>query len=176
MAELGTDLFTAYAVGKGIGALKDLGIGKSAFNALGSLRNPAITPGFGESTLIDYSGGLASRRFSTFKNVIKGSAGEAATKYLWTIDNRGINVALEQTQAATSRGFITHTNISSTAYAGGEVWFTDEKSVFINAKSARFGGASMTTEQWAAAKSSWEAIGYKVEAADFKPPTSPPAN
>ena len=143
----------------------------SPFKGLGNLREPAITPGLGETKLIDYSGGLASRKLSTFTNVIKGRPGEAATKYLWTIDKRGINIALEQTPAATSRGFITHTNISNAASAGGEVWFTGDKSVFINAKSARFGGSSMTSEQWNAAKAAWEKIGYKVEAQDFKPPT-----
>ena len=171
ISEFGTDVFTAWAGSKGAGVVKSLFVESNVFKGLGAMRSPAITPGFGESTLIDYGGGLASRKFSTFTNIIKGAAGDGATKYLWTIDQRGINIALEQTPAKTFRGFITHTNISSAAAAGGEVWFTGEKSVFINPKSARFGGSSMTVEQWNATKAAWEKIGYKVEAADFKPPS-----
>ena len=109
------------------------------------------------------------KKYSKFTNVSTGTVNDAAKKYLWTIDERGINIALEQTPANTGRGFITHTNISSEAYAGGEAWFTGKNSVYINPKSARFGGKSMTSEQWGAAKDAWEKLGYKVEAMEFKP-------
>ena len=142
--------------------------GASPFEGLGQLRAPAITPGIGETNLLDYSTKwFGSRKVSKFSNVLIGKVDEAATKYLWTIDNRGINIALEQTPAATERTFITHTNISDFAYAGGEVWFTSKNSVYINAKSARFGGASMSLDQYNAAKAAWEKLGYRVEAADF---------
>jgi hypothetical protein len=52
-----------------------------------------------------------------------------------------------------------------------EVWFTGSSSVYINPKSARFGGASLTENEWGAVKTIWEKIGYKVEAVEFKPPS-----
>jgi len=55
--------------------------------------------------------GLAARKYSTFKNITIGKVDEVATRYLWTINNRGVNIALEQTPASTGRGFITHTQI-----------------------------------------------------------------
>jgi len=141
---------------------------KVPFSGLGKLRGPAVTPGIGEAELISYEQGLASRTYSKFKNVVTGKVDDDATKYLFTIDERGINIALEQTPAATERGFITHTNISSTASAGGEAWFGAEGTVYINPKSARFGGNAYTPEQWSAVTKAWESLGYKVEAAELK--------
>lgn len=139
---------------------------------LGELKGPAIEIGSGEGLLLNYKQGLASRKNSMFSNVITGSIDDAATKYLWTIDERGINVALEQTPAATRRGFITHTNISSKAFSGGEAWFLGNNKVYINPKSARFGGQNFKQETYQAAINYWEKLGYEVEAMELKTNTS----
>lgn len=169
--DIGGSILLSRVVSTGISKLN---VGGANRGMVGNIRPPAIYPGVGESTLLNYTQGLGSRMFTRFTNVIRGNVGEANSKYLWTIDERGINIALETTPppvVQTRSGLIKHTNISTTAYSGGEVWFTGEKSVYIIPKSARFGGSSMTTEQWNAAKTAWEKIGYKVEAADFKPPS-----
>lgn len=95
--------------------------------------------------------------------------GIANAKYLWTIDNRGINVAREQTPFATKRGFIVHSNISSAASIGGEAWFTGPGEVTINAGSGRYGyNGGASGAQWLEAISYWRGLGYKVTRVPFK--------
>ena len=121
-----------------------------------------------EGVLIDETKGLQSRTEGTFKDVQLGQHGDPATKYLWTIDRRGINVALEKTPFPTPRGNIVHTNISSRASIGGEAWFGPDNTVTINAGSGRFGDAArITPQQWDAAVSFWESLGYKVKPIPF---------
>jgi hypothetical protein len=74
-----------------------------------------------------------------FGDITVGKYGDANSKYLWTIDEAGINVGLEKT-AIGSNGVIKHTNLSSEAFVGGEVWFTGKNAVHINAWSGRFWG------------------------------------
>jgi hypothetical protein len=110
--------------------------------------------------------GLQTRTTGRFDNVITGPHGDAATKYIWTIDERGANVALERTPFNTPRGNIVHTNLSPNgAYVGGEVWFESPMEITINAGSGRYGyPAGMTQSQWEAAIKYWEGLGYKVNA------------
>src|SRR5262249_39811878 len=118
-----------------------------------------------EGVLIDASQGLQSGKTSMFRNVVQGQHGDAATKYLWTIDERAINIALESTPFPTPRGNIVHTNLSTRASIGGEAWFGEDGTVTINAGSGRFGDrAGVTGEQWEAAIRYWERLGYKVNA------------
>jgi hypothetical protein len=92
-----------------------------------------------------------------------GDRPDAATKYLYTVDERGVNIAPEQTPFPTPRGNIVHTNISSEASIGGEAWFGPDNAVTINAGSGRFGdGAGITESQWSATVKLWESLGYKV--------------
>jgi hypothetical protein len=149
---------------------------KTPFKKMGEVRDPAITPGEGENVLINAKQGLQSSTKTQFENVIAGKVNDHSTKYLFTIDERGINIALEKTPAETERKFITHTNLSKQAASGGEVWFTDKNTVSLNPKSARFGGASITKEQWEATVKAWESLGYKVEVAEFMPPPKTPKN
>jgi hypothetical protein len=110
--------------------------------------------------------GLFSEKF---ENVSMGKYGDEAKKYLWTIDEAGINVGLEKTPVG-GNAVIKHTNLSSKAYAGGEAWFTDNNTVHINAWSGRFGaGAKLTSEQWQAAQDAWKSLGYKVVAEPYTP-------
>ncbi len=129
---------------------------------IGPLREPEGDIGRNEDILIDASHGLQSSNAGRFKNTVAGRRGEDATKYLWTIDSRGVNIALEVTPFPTARNVIVHTNLSPRAYAGGEAWF-DGDHVTINAGSGRYGDNSgITQEQWDGAARVWQALGYRV--------------
>ncbi len=134
----------------------------------GSLRASARPILKNEDTLIDASHGLQSRVSGLFDNVQLGQYDEVATKYLYTVDQRGVNIALEQTPFPTPRGNVVHTNISSKASIGGEAWFGQNNSVTINAGSGRFGDAAgITNQQWGATVKLWESLGYEVNPIPF---------
>ena len=64
------------------------------------------------------------------------------SKYLWIIDEQGLKLILESTpNEYADRGIVCHTNITGGAKAlqGGELWFGDDKKVYINYKSGRYG-------------------------------------
>jgi hypothetical protein len=123
---------------------------------------------FNEGVLVDASHGLQSRTSGLFTDVQFGEHGDAATKYLYTVDQRGVNTVLEQTPFPTPRGTVVHTNISSEASMGGEVWFGPNNSVTINAGSGRFGDAAgITQQQWDATVKLWESLGYEVNPVPF---------
>jgi len=130
---------------------------------LGEPRPPATAPKQNEDVLIGAKEGLQSRKEGLFQGVKLGSRPDPATKYLWTIDDRGINIALELTPFPTPRGYITHTNISAVARFAGEAWFTGPHSVVLNGHSKRYGDRSnATTAQYEAALEYWERLGYEV--------------
>jgi len=132
---------------------------------LGELHPSAKVVQANEDVAIAEKDGLQSRRDGKFTHVVQGKHGDKATKYLWTIDDRGINCALEQTPMSNARGNITHTNISLLARFAGEAWFTGSDRVTINGHSGRFGDrASATPSQYEAATEYWERLGYKVTA------------
>ncbi len=136
----------------------------------GPSRASARAVGQNEHILIDASQGLQSRTpgAGPFENIQTGTRPHAATKYLWTVDERGVNLAREKTPFPTARGNIVHTNLSERASIGGEAWFGPDNSVAINAGSGRFGdGAGITQQQWDAAVRLWETLGYKVNPLPF---------
>jgi len=134
----------------------------------GPLRRPAVKPKINEDKLIGPEQGLQSRQWGPFDDVTLGNHGDDATRYLWTIDERGINTALERTPWPTRRKFIVHTNLSSRASIGGEAWFGPGNTVTINAGSGRFGyDAGITRAQWNAAIRYWQELGYDVIAIPF---------
>ncbi len=134
----------------------------------GPVRAPARAILENEGVLIDASHGLQSRTSGLFKDVKFGEHGDAKTTYLYTVDERGINVILEKTPFPTPRGNVVHSNISSEASMGGEAWFGPNNSVTINAGSGRFGDAAgITSKQWDATAKLWESLGYKVNAVPF---------
>tara|TARA_R110001592_G_scaffold162145_1_gene395147 strand:+ start:191 stop:553 length:363 start_codon:yes stop_codon:yes gene_type:complete len=117
---------------------------------------------------MDVSHGLQSRTAGLFDDVILGTHGDGTTKYLWTIDERGINLAQELTPWPTPRLNIVHTNISRRASIGGEAWFESTDTVILNAGSGRFGdGAGITEQHWNAAIQYWEGLGYNVKPVPF---------
>jgi len=135
---------------------------------VGPLRESARQLDINEGVLIDSTKGLQSRKDTVFNNIVEGSRVEGRNTYLWTIDNRGINTAIESTPFPTPRGNIVHSNISKKASIAGEAWFGPNNTVTINAGSGRFGdGAGITTSQWSAAIKYWENLGYRVNAIPF---------
>ena len=136
---------------------------------LTTLKNPARPILEGEG--IPLVNGKFSKELGTnkFDNIITGNYGEASKKYIWTIDDNGINIGLEQTSIG-SNSVIKHTNLSTKAYSGGEVWFTDIETVHVNAWSGRFGaGANMTKIEWEASIDAWKSLGYKVVIEPYTP-------
>ena len=132
---------------------------------LGDVRPPAKTPKENEDVPIGEKEGLQSRRQGMFENVLVGKHRDRESKYLWTIDDRGINCAREATPFPTPRGHITHTNISPAARFAGEAWFTAPRQVTINGHSGRFGDRAQAVEaQYEAAVEYWERLGYRVTA------------
>jgi hypothetical protein len=132
---------------------------------LGEMRPPAKDLERNENVPIGSKEGLQSRKQGFFEHVTMGKPGDKETRYLWTIDKRGINCALARTPFPTPRGHITHTNISPMACFAGEAWFTAERKVTINAHSGRFGDKADATEtQYEAAAQYWERLGYVVTA------------
>ncbi|SMC54258.1 hypothetical protein [Pedobacter nyackensis] len=136
----------------------------------GALRNPGRKLNVNEDILLTILEGLQTLRFSKFLNPILGTHRDGPTTYLWTIDQRGLNIALESTYMPTDRGNIVHSNLSSKAYIGGEAWFTSESKVIINAGSGRFGygtDGKASYEQWNLAIAYWHNLGYEVESIKF---------
>lgn len=103
---------------------------------------------------------LESRIDGFFDNIQIGSPGEMASKYLWTIDHRGVNIAPASTPFATPSGAIVDTNISQKAYIGGEAWFGPDNTVHLNTGSSRFSGAGASPEQVETAAGFWQHLGY----------------
>ncbi len=132
----------------------------------GPLRPPDRPLLTNEGSVIGPQQGLQSRQWGQFDDVTLGTHGDDATKYLWTIDERGINAAREITPWPTPRGNIVHTNLSARASIGGEAWFASNNTVIINAGSGRFGDG-ITPAQWNAAISYWRELGYDVIAIPF---------
>ena len=135
----------------------------------GPLRAPAVKPGPGEDILFPPKLIVfQSRQWGPFESVVLGKHGDDATRYLWTIDERGINTALERTPWPTERRFLVHTNLSSRASMGGEAWFGPGNTVMINAGSGRYGyDAGRTLQEWNAAVRYWQELGYNVIAIPF---------
>jgi len=68
-----------------------------------------------------------------------GTPGDFDTKLLWTIDDQGAHFVPEKMNWDSTRGVPSHTNISDSAYFGGEAWRTGPNEVTINAASGAFG-------------------------------------
>src|SRR5262249_18715191 len=113
-----------------------------------------------EDVPIGSAEGLQSRKDGVFDHVKLGKHLDKATKSLWTIDDRGVNCALESTPFQTARGHITHTNISKLARFAGEAWFTGRREVVVNSHSGRFGDrAQGTPQQYETGLECWDSLG-----------------
>jgi hypothetical protein len=89
-----------------------------------------------------------------------GSPGDRQTVLLWTADERGVNFIPEQTLWPTSRGYVTHTNVSTSAYAGGEAWRTGPNSMLVTSSSGAYGASlrTLTPAQLAEGASRFDAV------------------
>ncbi len=140
---------------------------------LGNLRPSGKPVAPGEDVLVGEAQGLQTRTTGSgrFENVQEGVPGDPATRHLWTIDQRGLNVAHETgTPAPGPRGYVVHSNLSREAYIAGEVWFTGPGEVVINSNSGRFGGTQTggaNIFQYGAAIRYWQSLGYKVTARPY---------
>ena len=136
---------------------------------LGLYRTPGRPTGRNEGLLVTPSQGLQSRTTGLFEDVAVGNKGDHETTYLWTIDDRGVNLIREKTPFDTDRGNVVHTNLSKRAAIGGEAWFVgDGRTVIINGGSGRFGdGAGISRQQWENAAKQWESLGYEVQAVEY---------
>ena len=138
------------------------GLGDGPNWGTGPLRPSAQAVLENQGVLIDSSYGLQSRSAGFFADVQMGMRGDLETKYLYTVDQRGLNIVLERTPVMNNPA-VKHTNLSAEASIGGEAWFGPNNTVTINAGSGRFGdGAGVTKQQWNATVKFWESLGYKV--------------
>jgi len=97
-----------------------------------------VTPGVQEF--------VTPRVHGDFNQYPFGTRGDLATKLLWTIDDFGAHFVPEGLQWDSSRGYPSHTNISPSAYSGGEAWRTGANEITINAGSSSFGYNAMYAE------------------------------
>jgi hypothetical protein len=73
------------------------------------------------------------------KNVRKSAYDTRPFKYLWTLDQKGLNVVREMLRFKSSRGIVLHSKVSPMAVVGGEAWFCPkENAVYINFCSGRY--------------------------------------
>lgn len=73
------------------------------------------------------------------KNIRKSAYDTRPFKYLWTLDQKGLNIVREMLRFKSSRGIVLHSKISPMAVVGGEAWFCPkEDAVYINFCSGRY--------------------------------------
>lgn len=101
-------------------------------------------------------------------NTLKASAedimeGRAENqKYLWVINKGGLFVIPEQTKnPKAGRGVVCHTNLTGgeAANQGGELWFDNDGTVYINNKSGRYGATTLSQRN--AVIDYFRFVGYK---------------
>lgn len=138
------------------------------FRSVGPYLPPAVKPRADQRIPLSKTSGRQSRKSGQFKDV-KLSSGRGATgRYLWTIDRRGINIALERTPVGRSKE-IKHTNLSRRASIGGEAWFVGKNHVVINGGSGRFGDGNIqvSKKNFHRAVEAWRHLGYNVTVVPF---------
>jgi hypothetical protein len=107
-------------------------------------------------------------------------------RYLYTVDQDGVKLALEDAKhenprrrhgdASLPTRHLHHTNLSARACIGGEVWFSDDgQTVTLNADSGRFGIednpkanevlGTLTLLEWENTIRLWEGFGFTVQPA-----------
>lgn len=94
--------------------------------------------------------------------------------FLWIITEDCLKIAKEKlrnTKRTHLPDFICHTNLSGAqkAYIGGEIFFGEDDSIYINYFSDRYGGHHTPSELWVASKGVFIELGYKklIDIHDF---------
>lgn len=114
-----------------------------------------------------------------------GKYGPNKTRYLYAIDDEGIHVGLERSDCIAIRRALTHTNLCTKAYFGGEVFFIEPGRVILTPNSGRFGfspganadnGFDSYQARWKGTLDLWTALGFTVHptVSDFTLPHVPP--
>lgn len=97
--------------------------------------------------------------------------------YVWLIKESDVVLALEAGTSGqgTNRGRLAHTNLSGgkPAHAGGEVWFQDEKNIWLTGGSSRY--APECVEELNAVVSSFSESGYIVSSCGWDSDNDMPA-
>jgi hypothetical protein len=90
--------------------------------------------------------------------------GNGIAKYLWVVTPSAVPYVLEEGTSGklTKRGYAAHTNLTGgdDAHVGGELWFRDANSFYLNGKSGRYGPRSKTELE--AVVMAFAAGGYSV--------------
>jgi hypothetical protein len=134
------------------------------------LRDPKFPPTKEQAEPLRGDQGMQNSSGIPFKDVMTGRYPDPESRYLWTIDERGINIVPEWSMLDHPPDPIKHTNLSLQAKIGGEAWFLDERTVAIDTNSGRFGhnvaepGFDQTrvSEIWGKAVEAWHGLGYDV--------------
>jgi hypothetical protein len=131
------------------------------FWGLGQLKAPRDT------ALYDWHSELTQPTVQTrrpgqgrFKWIRRGHYDVRPLKYLFTVDQRGVNIAREMKPCKSTRGIALHSKISMKAVVGGEVWFKpdDKHAVVLNLNSGRF--PPPDDGAWDKLGKLWVALGY----------------
>jgi hypothetical protein len=89
---------------------------------------------------------------------------DRANLYLWLIRTDDVKICLENgiLGQSTERGRLSHTNLSGNvpAHCGGELWFRDAESIYLNGGSSRF--TARSSSELEAIVEGFRAAGYKV--------------
>jgi hypothetical protein len=89
---------------------------------------------------------------------------DKANKYLWLVRTDDVRICLENGELgkSTSRKRLSHTNLSGigAAHCGGELWFRDATSIYLNGLSSRF--TARNPEELVAIANSFHTAGYQV--------------
>ena len=118
------------------------------------------------------------------KDEVFGSEGPTVSRYLFAIDQDGIQVGKEDVETLALRRRLTHTNLCpKTAYFGGEVFFLSDDHVILTRNSGRYGLPSFSNSnpaeelhafqmRWTKAVECWRICGYStyLTAADLETP------
>lgn len=98
-------------------------------------------------------------------------------KFLWVIGGNYVKIALESGDAGkkTKRTRLSHSNFTGgdDAFAGGELWFKDVNSIWINGGSSRYTPRSL--EELESITEAFRSSGYDVQSAGWDIGTNTPA-
>ena len=132
-------------------------------------RQPSIpsTAQMNESLQLDHLTGLRLLEYAPAKDVYRGSPPKSRRergrhRYLSVIDDEGIPFIREIPIVALGIELPKHTNLTGggPAYAGGELWFDTEESLFVSGGSGRC--EPIDAEQLEGAAGVFESYGYAV--------------
>ena len=97
---------------------------------------------------------------------IKKTGRYKAKSFLWILDDVSIKIIRERTpnrRRTHDPEYVCHTNLTDggKAFAGGEVFFGVDGSVYVNPFSDRYGGRRLNDEQWQTILDYFRSVGYE---------------